>query len=128
MHTYTGQCHCGAVKYRGTGFAEIWYCHCRQCRSLTGHFLATTSVPRDAVTMTGELRWTAVSARASHGFCAVCSSPMVWNNSEDQTISVLAGSLDDSTGLDPAGHLFVGEKGAYYAITDGLPQYARWPE
>ena len=52
---------------------------------------------------------------------------MFWNAHDFDTISVLAGSLDNTTGLDVKGHIFVAEKGDYYKITDGLPQYDSYP-
>lgn len=125
---HTGTCHCGAVTYRARGLENIWYCHCRQCRTLTGHYLAACRTARDAITITGKVRWTPVSDRASHGFCAQCSSPLFWSNSDAPTLSVLPGSLDSTEGLAAVGHIFVAEKGDYYTIADGLPQWPRWPE
>lgn len=125
---HSGRCHCGAVTYRARGLEAIWYCHCRQCRSLTGHYLAACRTRREAIAIEGEVRWTAVSERSAHGFCAQCCSPLFWSNRESPNLSVLAGSLDSAEGLAAAGHIFVAEKGEYYAIVDGLPQYARWPE
>ncbi|MGH8319046.1 MAG: hypothetical protein ACREUL_13890 [Steroidobacteraceae bacterium] len=43
-------------------------------------------------------------------------------------MSIWAGTLDAPTGLRPAMDIFVAEKGDYYEITDGLPQWPRWPE
>ena len=125
---HTGRCHCGAVTYRAEGLADIWYCHCRQCRSLTGHYLAACRTERDRIAITGELRWTAVSADSSHGFCAACSSPLFWSNRTSPYLSVLPGSLDSTAGIAQRGHIFVAEKGDYYQIADGLPQYDRRPE
>ncbi|WP_309753472.1 GFA family protein [Novosphingobium sp.] len=127
MNQHTGQCQCGAVTYRAEGLRDIWFCHCRQCRSLTGHYMAACRTERERIDVTGEVRWTAVSQRASHGFCASCSAPLFWSNSELPTLSVLAGSLDSTTGLSADGHLYVAEKGDYYSIDDGLPQFAGRP-
>ena len=35
------------------------------------------------------------------------------------------GCIDDPTGLKLADHIYVGEKGDYYEIADGLPQRDR---
>jgi len=124
---HTGKCHCGAVTFRATGLADVWYCHCRQCRSLTGHYMAACRTSRDALTLSGDVAWTQVSEHSSHGFCPQCHSPLFWSNDTRPTISVVLGSLDDDSGLAAAGHIFVSEKGHYYEITDGLPQYETWP-
>jgi hypothetical protein len=39
-----------------------------------------------------------------------------------QFTGVSMGLFDDPTGLHLSRHTFVGEKGDYYDITDGLPQ------
>lgn len=120
---HSGQCHCGAVTYRAEGLRDIWYCHCKQCRALTGHFMAACRTERDRIAISGELRWTPVSDRSSHGFCAVCFSPLFWSNREMETLSVLPGCLDSTEGLTAAGHIYTAEKADYYTIDDGLPQY-----
>ncbi|MBU6266772.1 MAG: GFA family protein [Sphingomonadales bacterium] len=125
---HTGGCHCGAVTYRAQGLRDMWYCHCRQCRRLTGHVMAACWTRRDDLEVSGEVVWTPVSDRTAHGFCAVCRSPLFWSNRERDSVSVLGGSLDHSAGIVECGHLFVSEKGDYYQIADGLPQYATWPE
>lgn len=48
---------------------------------------------------------------------------MFWDSVGFDTISILAGNLDDTAGLDVKGHIFVSEKADYYEITDGLPQF-----
>ena len=52
---------------------------------------------------------------------------MFWDSHGFETISVLAGSLDDPQGLTVKGHIFTAEKGGYYEINDGLPQYDTYP-
>lgn len=125
---HTGQCHCGEVRFRARGLADIWFCHCRQCRYLTGHYLAACRARREDIEVSGEIRWASVSENASYGFCAVCCSPVLWSNKTSEYLSVLPGALDDTAGLTVKGHIFVSEKGDYYEITDGLPQFARWPD
>ena len=125
---YSGRCLCGAVAFRATGLEDIWYCHCRQCRRLTGHHMAAARAPVTQVEISGAVRWTPVSENSAHGFCETCCSPLFWRNRLRETISILPGNLDDSSGLEVKGHVFVGEKGDYYEITDGLPQFETWPE
>ena len=37
----------------------------------------------------------------------------------------MAGAFDQPSGLQGEVHIFVGDKGDYYAIDDGLPQFER---
>ena len=38
----------------------------------------------------------------------------------------MAGTLDDTSGLTAAKHIFVADKGCYYDLQDGLPQSSGW--
>jgi hypothetical protein len=125
---HSGQCLCGAVTYRAKGLADIWYCHCDQCRALTGHFLAACRTDRTQVQVAGPVSWSAHSGTSDHGRCARCGSLLFWARRTSKEISILPGSLDSSDGIAVRGHIYVAEKGGYYDITDGLPQFARAPE
>jgi hypothetical protein len=50
---------------------------------------------------------------------------MFWKHNELDEISVMAGSFDMPTGLKEECHIFVADKGDYYEISDGLPQFQR---
>jgi hypothetical protein len=128
--TNTGQCACGAVRFRTQGpLRPIAYCHCSQCRRQTGHFLAATACPDAALTVDGaeNITWFASSAAAQRGFCSICGSGLFWKNRTKDYTSILAGLFDEPHGLAAESHIFVGDKGCYYTITDGLPQHATAP-
>lgn len=118
----TGGCLCGQVRYRVDGpLRPVIACHCRQCRKTSGHHVAATSVPRDSISIEGEVTWYAASARAHRGFCGRCGSNLFWDG-PGANLSIFAGSLDGPAGISLAGHIFCGDKGDYYEIADGLPQ------
>lgn len=120
-----GTCLCGAVSYTvHSALRPIVACHCHQCRKTSGHYVAATSAPRDAVSIEGDVQWYQSSATARRGFCAICGSPLFWDG-PGGNLSLFAGSLDTSPPLSIAGHIFCADKGAYYEISDGLPQAAR---
>ncbi len=126
--TRTGGCLCGAVRYRVDGpVRPLVACHCRQCRRQSGHHFVSTDVPREQITIEGEdaITWYRSSPTAQRGFCGTCGSVLFFAPADDQGLGVLAGSLDEPTGLRMAGHIFVAEKGDYYDIADGLPCRAR---
>ena len=120
-----GSCNCGAVQYEVTGKAQgASVCHCGQCRKQSGHVWSSAYVPDTALTITQDqgLKWYASSDAAKRGFCGNCGSFLFWKmNSEDAT-SFSLGSLDGPTGITLEKHIFVADKGDYYAITDDLPQ------
>lgn len=121
---HEGGCLCGAVRYRVTApMRPVIACHCEQCRKTSGHHVAATSAPREAVEIAGELRWYSSSDSAKRGFCPICGSNLFWDG-PGANLSIFAGTLDTPTGLKLAGHIFIGDKGDYYEITDGLPQAA----
>jgi hypothetical protein len=121
-----GGCLCGAVRYSTSGSLRgVIYCHCTQCRRQTGHIVAATSV-RDsdlAVEGSDQLTWYAASVEARRGFCRNCGSLLFWKREGAQTTSIMAGTLDRPTGLAGQSHIFVADKGDYYEICDGLPQF-----
>ncbi len=121
----TGGCLCGRVRYRVTGpLRPVVYCHCGQCRRTSGHFVAATAVAKDALTIeTGEsLEWFASSEIASRGFCRRCGSSLFWLPRGREYISIMAGTLDESDGLEAVEHIHVSDMGAYYQLTDDLPK------
>lgn len=122
----TGSCDCGAISYRAESVAPIWYCHCRQCRNITGHFMAASQVGLDKIEIKGEPRWYYVNERSRHGFCPECGSQLFWRNDENNYMSVTGGSMDDTRDLPNKGHIFTGEKGDYYDLPAHEPQCLTW--
>jgi hypothetical protein len=120
-----GGCLCGAVRYEVRGkLRPIVMCHCRQCRRTTGHFMASTAARHADFRLVagGGLEWYTSSREARRGFCARCGSTLFWQGVGCDYISIAAGTLDDSSGLKVACHIFLADKGAYYEIADGTPQ------
>jgi hypothetical protein len=123
----SGGCLCGAVRYRINGpLRAIVMCHCSQCRRQTGHVMAATAARRADFELleAGELKWYVSSAAARRGFCGRCGSTLFWEELGRDYISIAAGTLDDSSGLQIACHIHVADKGGYYQIEPGVPQSA----
>lgn len=121
----TGGCLCGAVRYTVTGaLTDVIACHCSQCRKTSGHFVAATGAPRESISIEGAEHITRYqsSPGVTREFCAICGSQLFWNSERNDTLAIFAGTLDDSSGLMLAGHIFCADKGAYYELEDGLPQ------
>lgn len=128
---YSGSCLCGAVTFEVAGdLGPVDACHCVQCRKWTGHYLASTDVPRAALDVRGDanLKWYASSEKVRRGFCAECGSSLFFDPVDREKhgwIGVSMGAFDTPTKASLALHIFVAEKGDYYEIADGLPQNER---
>ena len=124
---HTGACLCGSVRFELTEppGAPV-ACHCVQCRKQSGHYFASANVPKAAVRLQGAecITWYAASDKVRRGFCSRCGAWLFWEPVHRDWTSVAMGALDGPTGLQLARHIFVAEKGDYYALADGLPQNA----
>lgn len=118
-------CLCGGTAFRLPGPAgEITACHCTQCRRLSGHYAASFDADETA------LLWLRRETLAEHetpgggrrGFCRHCGASL-WFRASSGAFSVEAGAVIGPTGGRLAEHIFVADKGSYYAIDDGLPQW-----
>ena len=125
---HTGSCLCGAVRFSVAGeLKPPDACHCTQCRKQSGHYWASTDVPRASVSIEGKdrLTWYAASEKVRRGFCATCGSFLFWDPPHRDKIAIAMGAFDKPTGVRLDKHIFVADKGDYYEIADGLPQNAQ---
>ncbi len=122
-----GGCLCGAVRFalRGALRPPI-ACHCGQCRKWSGHFFAATAVCAENFLPEKEdgLRWYRASDTARRGFCGECGCSLLWRPNSGEYVAVAAAALDDDAKLRLSAHIYTADKGGYYGIADGLPQYA----
>ena len=68
---HQGSCLCGAVRFTVAGALDAPVaCHCVQCRKQSGHFFASTNVPRSALTIDGadNLAWYDEARRAARSY------------------------------------------------------------
>lgn len=122
---HAGSCLCGAVRFAvASDLPPPDACHCSACRKQTGHYLASTDVPKAALTIESEtaLAWFASSENIRRGFCRTCGSTLFWEPLHRDWIGIAMGAFDGPTGTTLGHHIFVADKGDYYAISDGLPQ------
>ena len=122
---HTGACLCGAVRFEVSGPLHAPdACHCSQCRKQSGHFWASTDVPRTELKVHGadNVKWFRSSEKVQRGFCSACGSVLFWDPLGGDKIGVAMGAFDAPTGTHLSMHIFVAEKGDYYDIGDGLPQ------
>ena len=124
-----GSCLCGAVTFQLTGkMRGIIACHCVECRKVSGHYWAATSVAEEDLHFESDegLAWYRSSDAISRGFCQTCGSTLFYKPLAEDRIVVSAGVLEPGSGLNMTHHAFAAEKGDYYQIADDLPQYAEF--
>ena len=119
-------CLCGACAFSLPGPAgDITACHCNQCRRTSGFHSASFDADE------ASLHWHRkaplaeyVTAGGGHrGFCTDCGSSLYFR-AQDGDFSVEAGAIDGATGGTLVSHIFVADKGDFYTLSDGLPQFA----
>jgi len=122
---HSGSCLCGGVRYQIQGaLRDVVACHCSQCRKTSGHFVAMTSAPLDAISFlaANSLVWYRSSESAERGFCNRCGGNLFWRQLDGETVSIAAGTLDTPTGLKIREHIFVADKSDYYELEDAAPK------
>ena len=121
--TATGRCLCGAVRYEVRGpLRDVSSCHCEQCRRTSGHFVAATAARLGDFVLVenGGLEWYQSSAEARRGFCRECGSSLFWKHAAREEISIMAGTLDQPTGLATKTHIFADQVADYHAVPAGM--------
>ena len=125
-----GSCLCGGVTFAVSG-QPLWclHCHCTRCRKARGAAFASNLVTRaDGVSVLSgddllasykvpEARWFTTV------FCRRCGAKVPRFDRERDLAIVPMGALDDSPGVRPQRHIFVGSKAPWDVITDDLPQH-----
>lgn len=122
---HKGSCLCGAVQFSVSGdLPPPSACHCTNCRKFSGHFEASTDVAKTNLSVQGEdkVTWFASSSKVQRGFCATCGSSLFFRPNFHDWIGISMGAFDGQTRTELKMHIFIAEKGDYYAITDTLPQ------
>ncbi len=130
----TGKCLCGAIAFEAAHDRDqATACHCSQCRRWSGNYWASVNVAFSSLKfLKGEdrLHWFRSSEHARRGFCRECGSALFWQADRLEEyahrIAIGAGALDEPSGVRVSEHIFVADKGDYYAISDGLPQKERY--
>jgi len=124
---HSGGCLCGAVRYEVRGpLRDVVNCHCTMCQRLHGGAGPHSKADKADIVIIEDrgLRWYASSERARRGFCSECDSGLFWEPAGQPGTGILAGTLDQPTGLATIGHIFVAEKCDFTEIAGDAPQFA----
>lgn len=135
--SWAGGCQCGQIRYRiaADRVKTLCCCHCRDCQKQSGSaFGMSLILPREAFTLEqGVLSvWEHRSARdnlkRAH-FCPHCGGRLYNDGGKASAlVSVKAGTLDDTSMLRPAGHLWTKRAQAWVSLAADTLQYEDEPE
>ncbi|GAB4088625.1 GFA family protein [Hydrogenophaga soli] len=132
---FTGQCQCGQVVYEVTGqSATLFACHCTECqRQSSSAFGMALWIENPVVQLhQGELaewvRTTPSGQRLAGRFCPQCGTRLFHQAlGQHRFLSIKPGTLDDTRGLSPVGHLWTQSKQAWVQLPEGSLCYAQNP-
>ena len=111
----SGGCLCNAIRYKVAGYPRLLYaCHCTNCQRQSGSAFAMNMLlsAADFHIVQGEPKgWQRVSssgAETTSWFCGDCACRIYGSRpNRPETLTLRAGSLDDTSICSPAAHLFV---------------------
>jgi hypothetical protein len=132
MQTSTGQCRCGAIRYRLSGEPKIVaLCHCNDCRRSAGApMVAWAMFPESALLLTkGQPKTHNASGAAIRSFCADCGTGLFYRNAEvlPGLVDVQTATLDDPEALAPTVQFQVAERLDWMRHAHELPEFERYP-
>ena len=125
----TGSCFCGEVQFEielpTLGCA---HCHCSMCRRPHGaSYVTWVEVPPERFRVTsGEenIARYASSETGTRGFCKVCGSQMICENtSHPEFIDIALAALHGKIDRDPDAHYFFDSRADWTVVNDDLPKF-----
>ena len=132
----TGRCLCGGVTYTADAepIAQA-VCHCTNCqRQTSSPFSVVVGVPRDAFEVQGDTLAsfsTPADGRddeTERNFCSACGSPLFSiTPAAPQFVFIKAGSLDDSSWLEPGLEVWTRSAQPWSPHFEDVPQLERGP-
>lgn len=122
----SGGCQCGDVRYLLQGAAlRLNVCHCRACQRQSGSAFGMSLIIKPAIfaLQAGALR-TFVTATDSGrnktcAFCPRCGVRIY--NATSALMALKAGTLDDTSWLQPDAHYWTSRKQHWTSLPDDLP-------
>jgi hypothetical protein len=132
----TGRCLCGAVTYSADTEPVLQgVCHCADCQRQTGNpFSVIVGVPRAAFEVGGETLAMFATTGDDHGgetqrnFCSACGSPIFsFSPLFPEMIFIKAGSLDDSSWLEPAAEVWTSSAQPWAPHFENAARFERGP-
>ncbi|MEO9601152.1 GFA family protein [Parasphingorhabdus sp.] len=127
--TMTGQCLCGTVSYKIEGDLQMCgVCHCKNCQRQAGSsYSVLFAVADEQIEISGNL--TTYDDHSDSGnvvhrhFCGTCGSPVKTSLPTQPGMTYIkAGTLDDTSVLQPQIHFWTGSKQPWVEIDANVAQ------
>ena len=131
MREMIGGCLCGQVRYSANADPAILVCHCENCQKQTGTaFAILVAIAKSAISTQGLLKTFHDKGDSGQpverSFCPECGSPIVFEAAVIPGLTfVHAGTLDDTSWLDPKVHVYCDSKEKWTPIPEGSQKFAK---
>ncbi|MBB3063679.1 GFA family protein [Microbulbifer rhizosphaerae] len=130
----TGGCVCGEVLFSiEDDFENFYFCHCEQCRKMTGSAHASNLFTRpdnikwekgfDSVK-----RYDHPTRTFSQAFCTHCGSALPYVSKSGKALVVPAGSLDEEPKKALDAQIFCSEETEWHKVGLSSPKHSGFPE
>lgn len=135
MGKIAGGCLCGAVRYTGEADAVVTgVCHCKHCQKQSGSaFSILVAVPKGTLKLEGKELAVFQDVGESglpvlRKFCPDCGSPILSDVKSTPALDwVKAGTLDDTSWLQPQLNIWCDHAQPWVVMNDGLPRIPKNP-
>jgi len=130
---YAGGCQCGQIRYEIQAEPlSLYVCHCKECQKQSSSaFGMSMPVPHDAVViLQGQPKqWSRVAEsgrEVSCFFCEECGTRL-FHHGNSKITYIKAGTLDDTSWLKPAGHLWTRSSQKWVVLSEQTLNYETEP-
>ena len=133
MTERSGNCLCGAVRYRISGEPVLTrVCWCRDCQHLAANGTVNLLVPTNALEISGALSTFTSTAdsgnQISRRFCPRCGSHLFANSSARPQFTVVrAGTLSDPSSVRPTTNIWASSAPTWACLDSTLERVAQQP-
>jgi hypothetical protein len=130
-----GGCLCSAVRYRlNTDPVTLYACHCTDCQAGSGSaFGLSLLIQEDSLEFTGasparfECRLDSERRKRTF-YCSDCHTEVCGISSVAGIRNLRPGTLDDTSWLEPVGHIWTRSAQRWVSLAEGTLQYPEQPD
>lgn len=134
MRELHGGCLCGQVRYSANAEPSlVGVCHCKNCQKQAGTaFTVVVAIPKSLLSIKGHLKTCHDVGDSGmpvlRNFCPECGSPVTSDVTVmPELVFIKAGTLDDTSWLDPKVHVYCSSAQRWTPIPEGSQKFAKMP-